>query len=203
MLDIVHQDDDLLILNKPPGLLCVPGLSDPANLFDIARQSFPNIRVVHRLDMATSGIIIFALNHGAQKHLGHQFERRQVKKRYFARVEGKVRMHRGEINAPLICDWERRPRQKIDWFAGKPSHTYFELRSQTGTHSDLILFPITGRSHQLRVHCQFIGHPIIGDQLYNPNSKSQRMLLHAEYIRFVHPREQQTVELHCHPAFAL
>lgn len=195
MLNILHQDHDLLILNKPSGLLCVPGLSDPDNLFDQARAHYPNIRVVHRLDMATSGIILFALNHQTQKHLGQQFEQRAIKKRYIAIVEGLVQANYGDIVAPLICDWDRRPRQKIDWSCGKPAHTVFRLRQAFSNCSELELYPITGRSHQLRVHCQSIGHPIIGDQLYNVTSTHTRMLLHAERITFIHPRTMKPMEI--------
>lgn len=209
MLDILHIDNDLLILNKPPNMLCVPGLSTPDNLFDFARSQYPNARVVHRLDMATSGIIIFALNHASQKHLGKQFEKRVIKKRYCALVSGQVSQRNGEISLPLICDWDNRPKQKVDWHNGKAAHTYFETDrftqtlantehnqiarenkiSSTNGYTYLNLYPITGRSHQLRVHCLALGHPIVGDKLYNVTEASvtQRMCLHAERIQFAHP----------------
>lgn len=194
MLNILYCDSDLLILNKPPGLLCVPGLSDPDNLYDRARRSYPNIRVVHRLDMATSGIVVFALNYPAQKHLNKQFEKRDVKKRYIAEVSGIIKSHVGEIVAPMICDWERRPKQKIDWANGKPAHTIFRVTANTPHTTRVQLFPITGRSHQLRVHCQHLGTPIVGDALYNESSTHERLLLHAEFICFTHPKTESLIE---------
>lgn len=189
MLDIIFQDAHILALNKPENLLCVPGLCSPENLYDFARQAFPNARVVHRLDMATSGIVLFALDHATQKHLGKQFEQRVIKKRYRALVQGSVRSRSGEIVCPLMCDWPNRPKQKICWQAGRLAHTVYEVVQQEAQQCELVLFPITGRSHQLRVHCQHIGHPIIGDPLYNETSSGSlsRMMLHAEYIEFTHP----------------
>lgn len=190
-LHILYHDDDILALSKPPGMLSVPGLSQPQNLLDAARAQFPNIRTVHRLDMATSGVILYALNHAAQRHLSRQFESRQVKKQYAAVVHGRVDAAHGEIALPLICDWPNRPRQKIDWHSGKHAHTRFEVQ-QVHTHTTYLhLFPVTGRSHQLRVHCLSIGHPIIGDELYAPASASQRLMLHAECIEFTHPLSGQ------------
>lgn len=200
-LDILYQDTDLLVINKPSNLLCVPGLSSPDNLFDIARAEFPNIRTVHRLDMATSGVIIYALNHSAQRHIGKQFEARQVKKQYAAIVHGNIHPGCGEVALPLICDWPNRPRQKVDWERGKKAHTYFEVLKAVKNATHLRLFPITGRSHQLRVHCQSMGHPILGDQLYAPRSAAQRLMLHAEYIEFTHPQTQQIMALQCPAPF--
>lgn len=200
-LDILHHDADILVINKPSDLLCVPGLSEPDNLLDIARVQHPNIRTVHRLDMATSGIIIYALNHAAQKHISKQFETRQVKKRYAAIVHGRIDVSSGEISMPLICDWPNRPRQKVDWLNGKKAHTYFEVLKANHDVTHLRLFPTTGRSHQLRVHCQSIGHAIVGDQLYAPLEPAQRLMLHAEYIEFHHPRTHSALAIQCPAPF--
>lgn len=202
MLNILFQDQDLLILNKPPNILCVPGLSDPLNLFDLARAEFPNIRVVHRLDMATSGIVIFALNHGTQKHLGKQFENRTIKKRYDALVAGRVAASSGEIVLPLLCDWPNRPKQKVDWHGGKQAHTYFKVKRRHRDMSELWLYPVTGRSHQLRVHCLGIGHPILGDKLYAKPDRCSRMMLHAERIQLRHPRSNELLQINCPAAFS-
>jgi tRNA pseudouridine32 synthase/23S rRNA pseudouridine746 synthase len=199
--DILYHDADLLIIDKPADLLCVPGLSHADNLLDLARQRFANIRTVHRLDMATSGIIIYALNHFAQKSLGHQFEARRVKKQYLAIVHGQVTASTGEISLPLICDWPNRPRQKVDWGAGKAAHTYYEAAHLGHEFTRLRLFPTTGRSHQLRVHCQSIGHPIVGDELYAHAVESARLMLHAERIEFTHPRTLKPMDIYCPAPF--
>lgn len=200
-LDILYHDADILVINKPSNLLCVPGLSDPDNLLDIARAHHPNVRTVHRLDMATSGIIIYALNHAAQKHISKQFETRQVKKQYAAIVHGKIDVSSGEIALPLICDWPNRPRQKVNWLCGKSAHTYFEVLTASHNVTHLRLFPTTGRSHQLRVHCQSIGHPIVGDPLYAQPALAHRLMLHAEHIELHHPRTQQALAVQCPAPF--
>lgn len=200
--EILHHDADLLVINKPSGLLCVPGLSHPDNLLDIARLHYPNIRTVHRLDMATSGIIIYALNHAAQKSISREFELRRVEKQYVAVVHGRMIARHGEVALPLICDWPNRPRQKVDWQSGKPAHTQFEVESTQSDRTRIRLYPTTGRSHQLRVHCQSIGHPILGDTLYAPASDATRLLLHAEQIQFTHPTTQRTITLRCPAPFS-
>jgi tRNA pseudouridine32 synthase / 23S rRNA pseudouridine746 synthase len=193
MFELIYQDDDLLVVNKPANLLCVPGLSSPDNLFDRVRRQFPNARMLHRLDMATSGLVIFPLNHNSQKNLSHQFEKHWVHKRYMALVKGQIQSKYGEIVAPMMCDWPNRPKQKVDWLNGKKAHTHFELIEQSSSQSLVYLQPITGRTHQLRIHCQFWGHPILGDQLYYPGCTSARLMLHAETLTFAHPRS--TIEL--------
>lgn len=202
MLNILFQDSHLLALNKPENLLCVPGLCSPDNLYDRARREFPNIRVIHRLDMATSGIVLFAMNHAAQKAVGRQFEARQIQKRYRAIVQGHVISGNGEISCPMICDWPNRPKQKICWQTGRSAHTFYQVVRRFRGNSELTLHPITGRSHQLRVHCLHLGHPIVGDQLYNPRTSPHgRMMLHAEYMSLAHPHTGQLLTLHCDPQF--
>lgn len=203
MPTIVYEDKDLIVVNKPTNLLCVPGLSHPDNLLDILRARYPNVRLVHRLDMHTSGIVIFALNHPAQKHLSKQFEERKVGKQYVARVLGELKAQQGEIAMPLICDWPNRPKQKVDWLNGKKAHTRFEVlnRAHNINETRVHLHPVTGRSHQLRVHCLAIGHPIAGDALYAPESNAPRLMLHAEHIEFSQPSTGKKLELHCPAPF--
>ena len=203
-ITIIYQDPDLLIVNKPSGLLCVPGLVDPDNLHDRVKQHFANARVIHRLDMATSGLVIFALHYEAQKAMGRLFEQRQMQKQYTAIVHGQMHQSYGEIHSPLICDWPNRPLQKVDWLSGKASLTYYRLQEQHATQSRVELHPITGRTHQLRVHMLQIGHPILGDNLYNlDNSQQQakRLLLHATQLNFKQPLTGENLEIRCEPDF--
>jgi len=201
-----YQDDDLLIVNKPSGLLCVPGLSSPDNLFDRILKQFPHARTVHRLDMGTSGLIIFALNPESQKYMGKLFEQRKIYKRYLAEVNGELSQHVGEVHLPLLCDWENRPKQRVDWENGKKGITFFKKISFNTTQQTtrVQLEPHTGRSHQLRVHMLSIGHPIIGDELYNTNNshkKATRLHLHATELRFTHPKTHEPIQILCEPDF--
>eukprot|EP01024_Parvocaulis_polyphysoides_P004840 TRINITY_DN11204_c0_g1_i1.p1 TRINITY_DN11204_c0_g1~~TRINITY_DN11204_c0_g1_i1.p1 ORF type:complete len:148 (+),score=8.10 TRINITY_DN11204_c0_g1_i1:28-444(+) len=124
-IQLVHENGNYIVVNKPSGLLCVPGLKEPDNLFDRVKQKFPAARTVHRLDMSTSGLVLFALSYEAQKALSHLFEKRKIKKKYRAKVAGLVEPQYGEIHSPIICDWPKRPRQKIDWLNGKLGSTFF------------------------------------------------------------------------------
>jgi len=195
-LSLVYQDDNIIAVNKPSGLLSVPGLSEPDNLLDQVQSHFPNARVVHRLDMPTSGIILFALNYESQRGLSRLFEQRKIQKRYVAIVDGRLSSQYGEVHSPLICDWPKRPKQKIDWLEGKASSTYFSVLTSDAGSSRVDLKPITGRTHQLRVHMLQIGHPILGDAFYNKNNsenRASRLLLHAEEISFVHPISRRDI----------
>jgi len=205
-MQIIHEDSDLIIINKPAGLLTVPGLVSPENAFDKLLRHHPNSRVVHRLDMATSGLVIFAQNHASQKQLGKLFENRSITKHYTAVVEGLVKPDTGEIASPLLCDWENRPRQIVEWYNGKHAHTFFKVlaRNLATNQTRLLLKPFTGRSHQLRVHCQQIGHAITGDTLYSSPEKSaqqSRMLLHASRLLFTHPINHTEMDIRCEPTF--
>ena len=203
---IVHQDSDILVVDKPSGLLCVPGLKEPDNLFDRVKSFFPNARVVHRLDMSTSGLVIFALNHAAQKKLGHFFESKKIEKQYLAVVDGNLKQNCGEVVAPLVCDWINRPKQIVDWHSGKSAHTFYQKISTSEKTSTMRLKPITGRTHQLRLHMLHIGHPILGDNLYNLNGsekKAKRLLLHAWKLRFNHPISNKLISLECEANFDL
>ncbi|WP_107845756.1 RluA family pseudouridine synthase [Litoreibacter ponti] len=190
-LDILHEDAELLAVNKPAGLLSVPGKG--AHLADclIARVQavFPMALLIHRLDRDTSGVMVFAQTKSAQRHLGLQFEKRQTKKTYVARVAGEVADKEGLISLPLVVDWPNRPLQHVDFVTGKEAVTNWRrLRVEDGT-TRMRLMPKTGRSHQLRVHMQALGHPILGDPFYSDDAaRYPRMMLHAESLRLRHPQ---------------
>jgi tRNA pseudouridine32 synthase/23S rRNA pseudouridine746 synthase len=191
-LVVLHVDDDLLVLDKPSGLLTVPGKS--ADLADclIARAEvrFPGARIVHRLDMDTSGVIVLARNRHAHRHLGLQFERRHVSKHYEARVWGHLVADCGTIDLPLACDWPNRPRQHIDPAGGRHARTDWRVMGRDGATTRLRLEPLTGRSHQLRVHMLTLGHPILGDPLYAHRAAlkaAERLQLHAASLTIRHP----------------
>ena len=190
-LDILHEDHEILAVNKPAGLLSVPGKGPELADCLIARleAAYPQVLLVHRLDRDTSGVMIFALTPHAQRHLGLQFEKRQTKKTYVARVAGRLEPKTGTVDLPLIVDWPNRPLQKVDHETGKPAVTDWRVLKAGDTESKVQLFPQTGRSHQLRVHMLALGHPILGDPLYAPDTASQypRMMLHAEELRIRHP----------------
>jgi tRNA pseudouridine32 synthase/23S rRNA pseudouridine746 synthase len=151
--------------------------------------------------MATSGVVLFALNYASQKSLGQQFEKRAIHKRYAAMLSGHLPAATGEIVMPLLCDWPNRPRQKVDWVQGKAAHTIFHVKRYLDNHSFVELVPLTGRSHQLRVHCQQLGHPIVGDSLYDGDPSGDRLMLHAEFIDFCHPQCGRRVQIHCPAPF--
>ena len=197
-LDLLHEDTDLLIFNKPSGLLSVPGKhADVQDSLELrAREAFPDALLVHRLDMDTSGVFIMARNKEAQRNLGLQFERRRVKKTYRARVQEYVKNDSGLIDQPLRCDWDRRPLQMVCYEHGKASQTKWHILDR-GLYNDckttlLSLEPITGRSHQLRVHLAEMGHAILGDCFYAPPwafKAASRLLLHAQTLCFYHPSD--------------
>ena len=190
-LDILHHDHELLLVNKPSGLLSVPGRGEHLSDCLIARvqEAFPEALPVHRLDMDTSGVMVFGLTPHAQRHLGLQFEKRQVKKTYVARVWGLIAEKTGEIDLPLIVDWPNRPLQMVDHENGKPAQTEWRVIRQGNGETRVRLYPRTGRSHQLRVHMREIGHPILGDPFYATGAARDfpRLMLHAESLRLRHP----------------
>ena len=190
-LDVIHGDAELLIVNKPPGLLSVPGRGDHLSdcLLTRVQAAFPDARLVHRLDMDTSGVMVFARGAHAQRHLGLQFEKRHTKKTYIARVWGELAEASGDVDLPLCVDWPNRPRQHVDHDNGKPAQTAWRrVRVEDGT-TRVRLTPKTGRSHQLRVHMQQIGHPILGDPFYAEGAARDfpRLMLHAESLKIRHP----------------
>lgn len=187
---IHHVDDALLVVEKPAGLLSVPGrLPEHQDcLISRVQQQYPDALVVHRLDQVTSGLMVLARGKAAHRALSIQFERREVSKRYQALVEGVLEADAGEIDLPLICDWPNRPRQKVDFALGKPSLTRWQVLARDGQQQQtrLALEPVTGRSHQLRVHLMSIGHPIVGDDFYGA-APAARVCLHAVALSFQHP----------------
>jgi len=240
-IDLVFQDDALLVLNKPPGLLSVPGRGPDKQdcLSSRVQHHYPDALVVHRLDMATSGLIVMARGAAVQRTLNAAFAQRLVHKRYLAVVTGQPAQcthapnHKtqtdqpdqpGEwrtIDLPIIVDWPRRPLRVVDVLRGQPSVTHW--RKLAGHPASfnlghitpslplpdctlLELEPITGRSHQLRVHLQALGHPIVGDTLYAPQAiatMATRLLLHAGTLVFAHPITHKPLEFHCPAEFAL
>jgi len=191
-IPIVHEDDDLLVVDKPDGLLTVPGRGEHLADCLLARLQAmrPEVLLCHRLDRDTSGIMVFALTKAAQRAMGRAFETRKVAKRYAARVWGEVAEARGTIDLPLIVDWENRPRQHVNHETGKPSVTDWQRLAVEGGTSRMRLKPRTGRSHQLRVHMAEIGHPILGDPFYADGAARtdhDRLMLHAEGLKFAHP----------------
>ncbi len=201
---VLHVDDSFVIINKPSGLLSVPGRGpDKADCAITRLQAqFPEALTVHRLDMETSGLMVFARGIAAQRALSRAFEQRAVTKRYVAVVDGLMQQASGTIDAPLICDWPNRPRQIIDHTIGKPSLTHFRVvsRNESRNTTTVELSPVTGRSHQLRVHLASIGHCILGDSLYaTPKAftASPRLLLHATQLGFPHPANGADTRFEC------
>lgn len=190
-LDILHDDHEVLLVNKPSGLLSVPGKG--AHLADclISRVQavFPQALLVHRLDRDTSGVMIFGLTPHAQRHLGLQFEKRQTKKTYVARVWGEIPDKTGTVDLPLIVDWPNRPKQMVDHENGKQAVTDWRVMRVGDGETRVRLMPKTGRSHQLRVHMQALGHPILGDPFYATGDARAhpRLMLHSETLQFRHP----------------
>ena len=193
-LTVIHADEDILVLSKPSGLLSVPGKPDAHrdSLEVRARERFPEALLVHRLDRETSGVVVMAMNRHAQRHLGLQFERRKLTKTYVARVWGDVKGEAGTIDLPLATDAANRPKQKVDLETGRPAITEWKVKAREGGVTRLQLHPLTGRSHQLRVHLLSIGHPILGDRFYAEGealAAASRLQLHAETLSLRHPAD--------------
>ena len=194
-LEIIYKDANLIAVNKPCNMLSVPGRGEDKQDCVVSRlqQQYADVRVVHRLDCHTSGVMLLARGLDMQRRLSRMFHDREVDKRYVALVEGFVREDEGRIDIPLRGDPGNRPVQVIDHDSGKPAQTHWFLLQRAGYRagapaSRLQLLPVTGRTHQLRVHCMAIGHPIVGDRLYNPKDCNvDRMMLHAERLAFTHP----------------
>jgi tRNA pseudouridine32 synthase/23S rRNA pseudouridine746 synthase len=207
-VNIVYQDEHLIVANKPAGLLSVPG-KGPENQVCLANQVVklnPNARIGHRLDQGTSGMVIFPLSYIALRNLTQHFEDKKIKKRYLAVVDGLVEQDQGEIDLPLICDWPNRPLQKVCFDHGKKAVTRYEVisRDETLQQTRIHLYPITGRTHQLRVHMLSLGHIILGDGLYATpeiKQKAPRLLLHAQDLSFPHPITGEDISLYCAAEF--
>ncbi len=206
-LKIIYEDDSLLVVDKPAGLLSVPGRGpEKADCLSARVQArFADALVVHRLDMSTSGLLLFARGELMQSELSRLFRERLIDKSYTAVVHGLLANDAGEVDLPLIVDWPNRPLQKVDFEIGKHSLTRYRLllRDEAENLSRIELEPITGRSHQLRVHMAQLGHPILGDDLYGGPAlaRADRLLLHATDLRLIHPLTAAALEFHAPPPF--
>lgn len=199
-IHVLYRDSAVLVVAKQPGHLSVPGKA--ALAWDCLERRLRdwdiNARLIHRLDGDTSGVMVFARTHAAQKALGQQFETRQVEKRYVAVVGGRL-TGRGTISLPLIADWPNRPRQMVDAARGKRAVTHWEAL-EVGQTSRVALTPVTGRSHQLRVHMAALGAPILGDRLY-VGGPATRLMLHAERLTLTHPETGEALQFACPAGF--
>ena len=196
-IDIVYEDDRLILCNKPSGLLTVPG-KDPslADCLEARVQArypqYPATKVVHRLDKDTSGLLLLAFDKPALASLGGQFEHRKIEKYYVGRVWGEMEGEEGLIDLPLATDWENKPRQRVDFEHGRASQTKWEVLAREPGITRLKLTPLTGRTHQLRVHMLALNHPILGDSFYASGdalAAADRLQLHAEMLGFSHPQD--------------
>ena len=197
-LDTIYKDKDMIVFNKPAGILSVPGrdIERHDSMYSRLLEKHPNSHTVHRLDLATSGVIIFALRKDAERELKRQFQDRETKKIYYARVFGHIKDKEGCIDISLIKDIDHPPKHKVDHEKGKACKTFYEVVSY-GEQTTLVkLMPVTGRTHQLRLHMLAIGHPILGDDFYaeaNVLNMSSRLLLHASEITIRHPYTKEMV----------
>jgi tRNA pseudouridine32 synthase/23S rRNA pseudouridine746 synthase len=203
-ISIIHQDEDILVLDKPSGLLSVPG-RDPA-LFDSlasrVQQRFPGALMINRLDKDTSGIVLMSLNRKAHAAIARQFEDRTTRKSYVAVVWGDLHGEFGHIDLPLAIDSDNKPRHRVDHDHGKAAQTDWRVIERLPLPATRVkLSPLTGRTHQLRVHMKAIGHPILGDEFYAQAeglAVADRLLLHAEQLGFTHPSgEDVTFTIPC------
>ncbi|GKT11181.1 MAG: tRNA pseudouridine32 synthase/23S rRNA pseudouridine746 synthase [Thiomicrorhabdus sp.] len=193
---IIYADDEIVIANKPSGLLSVPGRGPDKQecLLSHLQVRYPSIKVVHRLDMDTSGLMVLALNTESHRNLSRQFQERETAKTYHAICAGIAALPSGTIRLPMRCNWERRPLQMIDFKQGKHAETHWKVLTQAGDQFLVELTPITGRSHQLRLHMKSLGYPILGDNLYADPialNMSCRLQLHASNLSFTHPSTQE------------
>ena len=198
-VEIVYEDDWLAVINKPAGLLTTPGRNNMPSVWSIMSERWPDASgpiIVHRLDMATSGLLVLAKNKDIHQQLQQQFEQRTVKKRYCALLDGIPEKHEGEIRLPLIADITDRPRQKVDFENGKEAHTLYKVVEARDGQALVHLYPITGRTHQLRIHSAHpdgMDCPILGDPLYG--QAANRMYLHAESLEFRHPHTGESISI--------
>jgi len=201
-IPILYVDEHVIVLNKPCGLLSVPG-RDPAHrdsLQSRIQERFVGAETVHRLDMDTSGIVIMARHKQAQRFLSRQFEQKTCEKFYICLVDGVVEGEEGSIDLALRCDWPNRPLQMVDPELGKKALTHWQVLERTTDSTRLLLRPVTGRSHQLRVHCLAIGHPILGDRFYGDErvvNKAKRLCLHAQALKITHPQTGDELAFEC------
>jgi tRNA pseudouridine32 synthase/23S rRNA pseudouridine746 synthase len=205
-ITILYEDENLLLVRKPHLLLTIPG-RHPLNkdcLISRLQLTYPSASIVHRLDLDTSGIMVIPLNKATHAHISRQFQERQVNKSYHAIVYGVVEPDEGEIDLPIAPDWNDRPRQVISEERGKQALTRFEVLRRQTDRTRLLLKPVTGRSHQLRIHMRELGHPILGCDMYAHEAAlklSPRLLLHATTLQFTHPGTGESLSGECPPDF--
>lgn len=202
--ELIHADPAFLIVNKPSGLLSVPGRGAEKQdcLISRVQCDYPDALIVHRLDCDTSGLLVLARGKTVHRQLSIAFQNRSVDKRYIALIDGKLEPDAGIVDLPLIVDWPNRPLHIVDFKIGKPSQTRYRVLDYDAAldHARVELIPETGRTHQLRVHMQALGHPILGDSLYakdKTHTGADRLLLHAEYLSFDHPHSGERLEFLC------
>jgi len=206
-LDLIYRDESIIVVNKPAGLLSVPGrgADKTDSLTTRVQKKFPDALNAHRLDMSTSGLIVLARGEEMHRRISEMFRERRIEKRYIAIVAGRMVAAVGEVDLPLGADWPNRPRQKVDFATCKPSLTRYRLLAhEAGTDTSCVeLEPVTGRTHQLRVHMAAIGHPIVGDALYGGEASggAERLLLHASMLNFAHPLGEERLSFECAPPF--
>ena len=205
-LDILYHDKDIVVLNKPSGLLSVPGRQEQMkdSLSMRVQNEFPTATVVHRLDMDTSGVMLMALNKPAHRHISMQFEKRATEKSYIAHLYGLVEQDEGEVDLPLILDWPNRPHHIVDHDNGKNALTRWKILSREEEYTRIAFYPVTGRTHQLRVHAVAMGHPILGDSLYAHEKAlagADRLLLHATMLTILHPYTKEKMTFTTEPDF--
>ncbi len=207
-IEPLHLDDTMIVVDKPSGLLSVPGRGeDKADCLAARVQAvFADALIVHRLDMATSGLLVMARGVEAQRRLNRAFLTRSVEKRYVALLAGRLAPASGTVDLPLICDWPNRPRQIVSHAQGKASTTHWRVSGFDAARdcTRVELEPLTGRSHQLRVHMQALGHPILGDELYADNvecARAPRLMLHASFLALIHPFAEHRLEFHSNAPF--
>ena len=205
-INIIYRDAQLLVLDKPSGLLSVPGRRPEHwdSLILRAQTAFPSALTVHRLDCETSGVTVIALDKASQSELSHLFRERQVSKRYVAVCANTCAEEQGLMNLPIAPDYPNRPRRKIDMQHGKQALTHWRVLSRGDKQTRFELTPITGRTHQLRLHLKAMGHPILGDTLYAPEDvlkRAERLLLHAASLSFPHPVSGTEVTFHAENPF--
>lgn len=195
----LFSDDAIVVVNKPPGMLSVPSPLNMSNVFEEVKKQFGEIHIVHRLDCETSGIMVFARHKEALRNLHQQFRDRTVNKVYEALGYGRCHLNGGVIQLPLNVDWPKRPKQKLDFMNGKDSMTHWTCLEVHNEHTRFRLHPITGRTHQLRIHLKSIGHSILGDKLYSSpilpvtDVLYPKMCLHATELTFKHPKSNKMI----------
>ncbi|RLA60429.1 MAG: RNA pseudouridine synthase [Gammaproteobacteria bacterium] len=203
---ILYEDADLLLVRKPDLLLSIPG-RHPLNkdcLITRLQLRYPTASIVHRLDLDTSGIMVIPLNKPTHAHISRQFQERRVEKSYHAVVYGVVRQDKGEVDLPIAQDWANRPRQMICHERGKYALTHYTVLQRDADRTRLLLNPVTGRSHQLRIHMRELCHPILGCDMYAHAAAlamAGRLMLHASTLGFEHPGTGKWLQEECHPDF--